>query len=334
MGRKVAPLGTVRLVTLPLSPPVAPQLARSRKTLPEGEDWVFEPKWDGFRALAFVDGDEVVALQSRNGKDLLRYFPELRFPPGRYVLDGEIVIPAPEVEGDTVRRQEFDLLGQRIHPAASRIARLAQETPATFMAFDLLAREDEVLLDLSWEERRAALEALVGDPVELTPVVRTAQEAQPWLQGAEGVIAKEASAPYRPGERTGMVKVKRVRTIDAVVAGWRPGKEEGTVGSLILALHGPDGRLREVGHSSGFTAREKRELVGFLAPYETGERGSADPSRWTAGRDLEWVKLRPELVVEVTFDHVSDGRIRHGAKVQRWREDKDPAACGVEQLEQ
>ncbi|MCP9491496.1 MAG: ATP-dependent DNA ligase [Solirubrobacteraceae bacterium MAG38_C4-C5] len=321
-------------MTLPLSPPVAPQLARSRKTLPEGEDWVFEPKWDGFRALAFVDGDEVVALQSRNGKDLLRYFPELRFPPGRYVLDGEIVIPAPEVEGDTVRRQEFDLLGQRIHPAASRIARLAQETPATFMAFDLLAREDEVLLDLSWEERRAALEALVGDPVELTPVVRTAQEAQPWLQGAEGVIAKEASAPYRPGERTGMVKVKRVRTIDAVVAGWRPGKEEGTVGSLILALHGPDGRLREVGHSSGFTAREKRELVGFLAPYETGERGSADPSRWTAGRDLEWVKLRPELVVEVTFDHVSDGRIRHGAKVQRWREDKDPAACGVEQLEQ
>ncbi|MBA2766803.1 MAG: ATP-dependent DNA ligase [Actinomycetota bacterium] len=321
-------------MTLPLSPPVAPQLARSRKTLPEGGDWVFEPKWDGFRALAFVDGDEVVALQSRNGKDLLRYFPELRFPPGRYVLDGEIVIPAPAAEGDTVARQEFDLLGQRIHPAASRIARLAQETPATFMAFDLLAREDEILLDRSWEERRAALEALIGDPVELTPVVRSAQDAQPWLQGAEGVIAKEASAPYRPGERTGMVKVKRVRTIDAVVAGWRPGKEEGTVGSLILALHEPGGRLREVGHSSGFTAREKRELVGFLAPYETGERGSGEPSRWTAGRDLEWVKLRPELVVEVTFDHVSDGRIRHGAKVQRWREDKDPAACGVEQLDQ
>ncbi len=359
-GPKVAPRGTVRHVTLPLSPPVAPQLARSRKTLPEGPDWVFEPKWDGFRALAFIEGDEVVALQSRNGKDLLRYFPELRFPPGRYVLDGEIVIPAPEVEGDlggvpeaqgmaldagrsiaagggppvVVLRQEFDLLGQRIHPAASRIARLAQETPATFMAFDLLAHEDEVLLARSWEERRAALEALVGDPVELTPVVRSAQEAQPWLQGAEGVIAKEASAPYRPGERTGMVKVKRVRTIDAVVTGWRPGKEEGTVGSLILALHEPGGSLREVGHSSGFTAREKRELVAFLAPYETGERGSGEPSRWTAGRDLEWIKLQPELVVEVTFDHVSDGRIRHGAKVQRWRDDKDPAACGVEQLDQ
>lgn len=332
-GPKVAPLGTVRWVTLPLSPPVAPQLARSRKTLPEGEGWVFEPKWDGFRALAFVDGEEL-HLQSRNGKALLRYFPELRFPPGRYVLDGEIVIPAPEVEGDVVGRQEFDLLGQRIHPAASRIARLAQETPATFMAFDLLARDDEALLDRPWEERRAALEALVGEPVKLTPVVRSAEEAQPWLQGAEGVIAKEAGAPYRPGERTGMVKVKRVRTIDAVVAGWRPGKEEGTVGSLILALHEPDGRLREVGHSSGFTAREKRDLVGFLAPYETGERGSGDPSRWTAGRDLEWVKLRPELVVEITFDHASAGRIRHGAKVQRWREDKDPAACGVEQLDQ
>lgn len=332
-GPKVAPLGTVRWVSLPLSPPVAPQLARSRKTLPEGEGWVFEPKWDGFRALAFVDGEEL-HLQSRNGKALLRYFPELRFPPGRYVLDGEIVIPAPEVEGDVVGRQEFDLLGQRIHPAASRIARLAQETPATFMAFDLLARDDEALLDRPWEERRAALEALVGEPVELTPVVRSAEEAQPWLQGAEGVIAKEAGAPYRPGERTGMVKVKRVRTIDAVVAGWRPGKEEGTVGSLILALHEPDGRLREVGHSSGFTARQKRELVGFLAPYETGERGSGDPSRWTAGRDLEWVKLRPELVVEITFDHASGGRIRHGAKVQRWREDKDPAACGVEQLDQ
>jgi ATP-dependent DNA ligase len=332
-GPKVAPLGTVRQVSLPLSPPVAPQLARSRKTLPEGEGWVFEPKWDGFRALAFVDGEEL-HLQSRNGKALLRYFPELRFPPGRYVLDGEIVIPAPQVEGDVVGRQEFDLLGQRIHPAASRIARLAQETPATFMAFDLLARDDEALLDRPWEERRAALEALVGEPVELTPVVRSAEEAQPWLQGAEGVIAKEAGAPYRPGERAGMVKVKRVRTIDAVVAGWRPGKEEGTVGSLILALHEPDGRLREVGHSSGFTAREKRDLVGFLAPYETGERGSGDPSRWTAGRDLEWVKLRPELVVEITFDHVSDGRIRHGAKVQRWREDKDPAACGMEQLDQ
>ncbi len=157
---------------------------------------------------------------------------------------------------------------------------------------------------------------------------------QAWLQEAEGVIAKEAAAPYRPGERVGMVKVKRVRTIDAVVMGWRPGKAENTVGSLILGLYDDGGKLHEVGHSSGFNAKEKRELVGRLAPYETGEHGTGDPSRWTAGRELEWVMLRPELVVEVSFDHVSDGRIRHGAKIQRWREDKDPRECLIDQLKQ
>jgi ATP-dependent DNA ligase len=167
----------------------------------------------------------------------------------------------------------------------------------------------------------------------LTDVVRTTADAELWLHEAEGVIAKQADAPYAPGERTGMIKVKRVRTVDAVVLGWRPGKAERTVGALILGLY--DGqRLREVGHSSGFTAKEKRELVDKLAPYETGERGSGEPSRWTQGRDLEWVALRPELVVEITFDHVSDGRIRHGAKVQRWREDKAPEACTVDQLDQ
>jgi ATP-dependent DNA ligase len=304
-----------------LTPPLLPQLARSRARLPEGEGWAYEPKWDGFRAVAFVDGDETY-LQSRNGRPLSRYFPELRFPPGRYVLDGEIVASS------------FDTLGQRIHPAASRIARLAEETPATYYAFDLLSRDDEVLMGLPYLERRAALEALVADPVELTPVVHSAADAEHWLREAEGVIAKESGAPYEPGERTGMVKVKRVRTIDAVVLGWRPGKAERTVGALILGLYGEDGRIREVGHSSGFSAKEKRELVDFLAPYETGERGSGDPSRWTQGRDLEWVALRPELVVEVTFDHVSDGRIRHGTKVQRWRDDKAPEACTVDQLDQ
>jgi ATP-dependent DNA ligase len=313
-------------VALPLKPPVLPQLARSRASLPEGDSWAYEPKWDGFRSIAFVDGEDV-HLQSRNGKDLTRYFPELRFPPGRYVLDGEIVIHGPS------GRQEFDLLGQRIHPAASRIARLAEETPAVFIAFDLLARDDDVLLEQPYAERRAALEALVADPVQLTPKVETAADAEGWLRDAEGVIAKETAAPYRPGERVGMVKVKRVRTIDAVVMGWRPGKAEGTVGSLILGLYDESGRLREVGHSSGFTAREKRELVGTLAPYETGERGTGDASRWTMGRELEWVMLRPELVVEITFDHASDGRIRHGAKVQRWREDKPPSACTVDQLD-
>jgi ATP-dependent DNA ligase len=310
-------------MSLPLSPPVLPQLARSRTSLPEGDGWAYEPKWDGFRAIAFVDGDETY-LQSRNGKPLSRYFPEVVFPPGRYVLDGEIVAAS------------FDTLGQRIHPAKSRIDRLALETPARFIAFDLLARDDETLLDLPYAQRRAALEALAQERggIELTPVVRNAGDAAGWLEHEEGVIAKEADAPYRPGERVGMVKVKRVRTIDAVVLGWRPGKAERTVGALILGLYEPDGRLREVGHSSGFTATEKRTLVDHLAPFETGERGSGEPSRWSAGRDLEWVALRPELVVEVTFDHVSDGRIRHGAKVQRWREDKAPAACTVDQLDQ
>jgi ATP-dependent DNA ligase len=306
-------------VPLPLTPPLPPQLARSRKSLPEGDGWAYEPKWDGFRAVAFVDGDEV-HLQSRNGRPLTRYFPELSFPDGRYVLDGEIVASS------------FDTLGQRIHPAASRIARLAEETPATYWAFDLLSLDDDVLLDLPYDERRAALEGHVAAPVELTPVARSAADAERWLHEAEGVIAKEAAAPYKPGERVGMFKIKRVRTIDAVVLGWRPGKAERTVGALILGLYDEDGRLREVGHSSGFTAREKRELVDFLAPYETGERGSGEPSRWTQGRDLEWVSLRPELVVEITFDHVSDGRIRHGSKVQRWREDKAPEQCTVDQL--
>jgi ATP-dependent DNA ligase len=318
-------------MTLPLSPPVPPQLARPRATLPDGEGWAYEPKWDGFRAIAFVDGGDV-HLQSRNGRPLTRYFPELAFPDARVVLDGEIVILGPD------GRQLFDTLGQRIHPAASRIAMLAEQTPARFIAFDLLARDDDVLLDLSYDERRAALEAFIGGldeaTFDLTPVVHQAAEADIWLRDAEGVIAKERGAAYKPGERTGMVKVKRVRTIDAVVLGWRPGKAERTVGSLILGLYDEAGKIHGVGHTSGFRAAEKRSLVDKLAPYETGERGSGDPSRWSADRDLEWVALRPELVVEVSFDHVSDGRIRHGTKVLRWREDRDPKSCLLSQLDQ
>jgi ATP-dependent DNA ligase len=305
-------------MSLPLHPPVLPQLARPRAKLPDGEGWAYEPKWDGFRTIAFVDGDDVY-LQSRNAKPMTRYFPEVTFPAGRYVVDGELVAAT------------FGTLGQRIHPAASRIERLAKETPARFVAFDVLALDDEVLLERSYSERRAVLETLSG--LELTPVVYTADDAASWLRDEEGVIAKELACPYLPGERKGMVKVKRVRTIDAVVMGWRPGKEEGTVGAIILGLYGDDGRLREVGHSSGFTAKRKRELVGELAAYETGERGSGEPSRWTHGRELEWVALRPELVVEITYDHVSDGRIRHGTKVVRWRDDKPAADCRIDQLE-
>jgi ATP-dependent DNA ligase len=312
-------------MTLPLVPPVLPQLARSAKTLPTGDGWSFEPKWDGFRAIAFVDGADVY-LQSRNGRALRRYFPELDFPAGRYILDGEIVL------FDEDGRQDFDALGQRIHPAESRIRMLAEKTPTRFIAFDVLAEGDEVLLALPQHERRARLEALVDKPVDLTPIVYDPDGAQEWLQGAEGVVAKEAGAPYRPGERTGMLKIKRVRTIDAVVMGWRPGKEEGTVGSLILGLYNEAGQLHPVGHTSGFSAKEKRELPAKLAPYETGKRGMGDPSRWANDRELEWIEVRPELVVEVTFDHTSNDRIRHGTKLSRWREDKAPTECLKEQL--
>jgi ATP-dependent DNA ligase len=317
-------------VSLPLEPPLTPQLALSRKELPEGDDYAYEVKLDGFRCLAFVDGEEVF-LQSRNGRPLGRYFPELVFPPGRYVLDGEIVVR------DASGREDFDAIGQRVHPAESRVKRLSVETPAVYVAFDLLASGEERLLERPFEERRAALEKLLAGPqfadapVELMETAATAQDAQRWLAHAEGAIAKERGAPYRPGERKGMVKVKRIRTIDAVVAGWRPGKEPQTVGALILGLYdGPE--LRVVGHCSGLSAAEKRRLVGFLEPYQTGERGSADPSRWSAGKELEWIALRPELVVEIDFDHVSAGRIRHGAKLRRWRDDKPPLECTFEQL--
>ena len=209
---------------------------------------------------------------------------------------------------------------------------LAEQTPARYVAFDLLARDDDELLALSFAERRAALEELVRAGIDLTPLTRDPDGTADWLRDGEGVVAKELGAPYRPGQRKGMVKVKRVRTIDAVVVGYRPGKEEGTVGSLILGLYDADGDLHVVGHSSGLRAAEKRDLVTRLEPYETGERGRGDPSRWQSERELEWISLRPELVVEVTFDHASGGRIRHGTKILRWRDDKPPADCRLEQM--
>lgn len=305
---------------LPLAPPIAPQLARSRTSLPDASSgsWAYEPKWDGFRAIVFVDGDEAY-IQSRGGKDLTKYFPEVTFPSGRYVVDGELIAAT------------FGTLGNRIHPAESRIKRLAEETPARFVAFDLLADGDEVLMDRPYDERRARLEQLEG--IALTPVVRTPEDAEQWLLDEEGVVAKDTTAPYRPGGRSGMAKIKRLRTADAVLVGWRPGKAEGTVGALILGMYEPDGNLRVVGHSSGLKAKEKRELVTTLAPLETGDRGSGDASRWTGDKDLSWVALRPELVVEITYDQVSDGRIRHGAKLVHWRTDKDPRECTIDQLD-
>ncbi len=293
--------------------------------MPLGEQWAYEPKYDGFRAIAFVDGDEYM-IQSRGGRPLSRYFPELAFAPGRYILDGEIVIDSDE------GHEDFGALQNRIHPAQSRIAMLAQETPARYVAFDVLALDDEPLLEEPFAQRRHVLEDVRPGGVDLTPLTRDPGEAQPWLRGGEGVVAKDLGAPYRPGQRTGMFKIKRQRTIDAVVAGYRPGKADETVGSLILGLYDDAGELHIVGHSSGLRAQEKRALVAKLEPYETGKRGHGDPSRWKSEKDLEWIELRPELVVEVTFDHVSGGRIRHGTRILRWREDKSPLECKLEQM--
>jgi ATP-dependent DNA ligase len=314
-------------MTLPLKPPIKPQLALTRKELPRGEEWAYEQKLDGFRAIVFVDGDGAY-IQSRGGKDLTRYFPELGFAPGRYVLDGELVIR--DAEGEL----EFDALQQRIHPAESRIKLLSKEIPAGYVAFDLLALEDETLLKTPFRERRARLEALAeGTGVELSNLSPDPEQADLWLRKTEGTMAKQLDAPYLPGKRRGMAKVKREREIDCVVMGWRPGKEEGTVGSLILGLY-DEGELRSVGHISGFSMEAKRSMRQLLAPLETGDSGTAEPSRWTGGRDLEWVALRPELVIEVGYDHAATGRIRHGARFRRFRDDKDPKECTFDLLDE
>jgi ATP-dependent DNA ligase len=314
-------------VSLPLAPPIRPQLALTRKALPTGDDWAYEPKLDGFRAIVFVDGDDAY-IQSRGGKALSRYFPELSFASGRHVLDGELVIR--DADGNI----EFDALQSRIHPAESRINLLAKEIPAEYTAFDLLAEDDDSLLDVPFAERRERLEALAPDAgLTLTPLTGDTGQAEEWLRRTEGTMAKQLDAPYAPGKRKGMAKIKREREIDCVVLGWRPGKEEGTVGSLILGLYDGD-ELRPVGHISGFKAAEKRALPKLLAPLETGESGTAEPSRWTGGRELEWVALRPELVIEVGYDHAAAGRIRHGARFRRFRDDKDPRECTFDLLDE
>lgn len=312
---------------LPLAPPIKPQLALTRKALPLGEEWAYEQKLDGFRAIVFVDGTESY-VQSRGGKNLSRYFPELSFPEGRYVLDGELVIR------DAAGNVEFDALQSRIHPAESRINLLAREIPAGLVAFDLLAEGDESLLDAPFAERRERLEKLLGGTsVEVSALTRDTDRAEEWLRRTEGTMAKQLDARYIPGKRKGMAKIKRERTIDCVVMGWRPGKEEGTVGSLILGLY-DEGELRSVGHISGFSQETKRSLRTLLEPLETGESGTAESSRWAGGRDLEWVALRPELVIEIGYDHAAAGRIRHGGRFHRFRDDKAPEECKFEDLDE
>lgn len=323
-------------MNLPLSPPIKPQLALTRKALPVGEEWAYEQKLDGFRAIVFVDGADSY-IQSRGGKDLSRYFPELSFPLGRYVLDGELVIR--DADGNV----EFDAMQSRIHPAESRINLLAKEIPAAYVAFDLLAEGDDSLLTVHFGERRERLESMLRSfsspegkkrrSMELSTLTPDPEKAEEWLRHTEGTMAKQLDAPYVAGKRKGMAKVKREREIDCVVMGWRPGKEEGTVGSLILGLY-DGGELRSVGHISGFSQETKRSLRTLLEPLETGESGTAEPSRWTGGRDLEWVALRPELVIEVGYDHAAAGRIRHGARFRRFRDDKDPRECRFELLDQ
>jgi len=337
-------------------PPVEPMLATSIKDIPGTPGMFYEPKWDGFRCIAFRDGDEVI-LGSRGGKPLDRYFPEVRDAirrelPERSVVDGELVVAV----GD---RLDFDTLSQRIHPAASRVKLLAEQTPAQFIVFDVLALGDESLLDTPYATRRDKLaEALssAGDQVHATPVTTDVDEARRWFElfegaGLDGLICKDGALPYQPGKRQ-MKKVKHARTADAVVAGFRWHKSGPVVGSLLLGLFNADGQLQHVGVTSSFTAARRIELLDELAPYRmdtikghpwaawagqdenTTDRMPGAQSRWSSGKDLSWLPLRPELVVEVAYDHMEGDRFRHTTQFQRWRPDRDPASCTYTQLEE
>lgn len=342
---------------LPVMPPVKPMLAKSQPAIPPG--MVYEPKWDGFRCIVFRDGAEI-ELGSRNEKPLTRYFPEVveavrASLPERCVLDGEIVI----VSGNAL---DFEALLQRIHPAASRVKKLAIETPATFVAFDLLALGDKSLVEEPFSKRRAMLEKMLSTPssaVLLTPATDSLELATRWFSvfegaGLDGVVAKSPDLPYRQDQRV-MVKVKHERTADCVVAGfrWHRASPEGTaIGSLMLGLYGDNGVLQHVGVCGAFSAARRRELIAELEPYRTDEgthpwgspeAASAEPgsedrrpggvTRWNAGKDLTWVPLRPELVCEVAYDHMEGGRFRHTAQFRHWRTDRDPLSCTYDQLE-
>ena len=332
---------------LPFGQPLPHMLAKASEAIPEGDAWRYEPKWDGFRALVFWDGDSIY-LQSRDLKPLGRYFPELEaglkqtLPP-RLVLDGEIVIA-------TDHGLDFEALQMRIHPAESRVRMLAEQTPSSFVAFDLLAQDDTDLRQLPYEARRLRLESVVRGldaPVFLTPMTPNHVLAQDWFErfegaGLDGVIAKRIEEPYRPGAR-GWLKIKHLRTVDVVVGGfrWNRGEEGKSVGSLLLGLYNDDGVLHFVGHTSSFKAAEKRALVDFLAPYVDTDgpdgfgqgRTPGAESRWTGERDMTWTRLRPELVCEVTFDYLQGPRFRHAATFKRWRSDKPPLDCRFDQIE-
>jgi ATP-dependent DNA ligase len=348
----------------PIEPPIAPMLAKPTPEIPTGDGWIYEPKWDGFRALVFRDRGEVY-VQSRDLKPLNRYFPEILDPllavggpEARFVLDGEVVIARPDGGLD------FDALLLRIHPAESRVRMLAEQSPASFVAFDCLADDEEDLRASPFADRRARLERILADPpasVRLTPSTTDPAMAQHWFEvfegaGLDGVIGKRAADPYAPGKRT-MAKIKHARTADCVVAGFRWHKNgPGTlIGSLLLGLWNADGHLQHVGVTSSFTMARRAELVEFLEPYrrggledhpwrdwamaeasaaEEGRRLPGATSRWNRGKNLSWEPVRPELVCEVAFDHLQGDRFRHAATFRRWRPDRSPADCRYDQLEE
>jgi ATP-dependent DNA ligase len=345
-------------VHLPVTPPVLPMLAKRIDALPTGQTWIFEPKWDGFRTLIFRDGDEIL-VQSRDAKSLNRYFPELLEPlkaqlPVRCVLDGEIVV-AKHVGLD------FEELQLRIHPAASRVKLLARQSPASVVFFDLLCEGNRDWRCELFERRREKLESLlasVAPPIHLTPATREQSVASDWFRrfegaGLDGVIAKPISGTYQSDKRV-MFKVKHERDCDCVVAGfrWHKGAEGTAVGSLLLGLFDDSGALQHVGVCASFTQSKRQELVKFLAPYrdnaladhpweswaepasnEATHRMPGAQSRWSHGKDLSWEPLRPELVVEVAYEHMQGTRFRHMAQFRRWRPDKTPRDCTYAQLE-
>lgn len=340
---------------LPVQPPVLPMLAKPVSGVPASPGLVFEPKWDGFRCIVFRDGDEV-ELGSRNTKPLTRYFPEVveaikANTPQRCVLDGEIVIL-------TSTGLDFDLLSQRIHPAKSRIERLADQIPASFVAFDILALDDEDLRSVGFAQRRKTLESALATakaPVYVTPATEDHATAERWFEafegaGLDGVISKSKDLLYVENKRL-MLKTKHERLADCVVAGFRWHKSGDVIGSLLLGLYDEDARLQHVGITASFTMAKRKELVEHLAPYRSdsldghpwkewadaevaadGRRPGA-PSRWNAKKDLSWIPLRPELVVEVAYDHLQGDRFRHATTFKRWRDDRDPSSCTYDQLE-
>jgi ATP-dependent DNA ligase len=331
-------------MSLKLKPPMEPMEALSVDEIPTGSEWQYEPKWDGFRCIAFRDGNKV-ELQSKSGQPLARYFPEmvaalLDLKAKQFVLDGEIVVP---IAG----RLSFDELLMRIHPAASRVKKLAAEHPATYIVFDLLADErGKSLLDETLEERRPKLEKFADrvfaghDQIRLSPATKRLAQAKKWLGAAggnlDGIIAKRIDMPYRSGERDGMQKIKRRRTADCVVGGFRYAEGQRVIGSLLLGLYDDEGLLHHVGFTSSFKAAERKKITKMVEPLiePPGFTGSAPggPSRWSTKRSMEWQPLKPKLVVEVEYDHFTGDRFRHGTHLLRWRPDKAPRQCTFDQV--